>query len=175
MSRLKNLHSSIDCIRASHFSLINSVSVLLPFKQADQALQISPSVFTVSSMSTTESLLVITDEVAKITMLLIPKWSRDSYQNRIDIMPMMWYLMVSIETVVEKVVERRSSNKPVGLLSPELGILYSLRNGMLSSQLRHSLLNVIKSLIKSFRIASRTKAGALGSARARNVHKAVVS
>jgi len=48
------------------------VSVLLPFKQADQALQISPSVFTVSSMSTTESLLVITDEVAKITMLLIP-------------------------------------------------------------------------------------------------------
>jgi hypothetical protein len=35
-------------------------------------------------------------------------------------MPMMWYLMVSIETVEEKVVERRSSNKPVGLLSPEL-------------------------------------------------------
>jgi hypothetical protein len=68
-------------------------------------------------MSTTESLLVITDEVAKITMLLIPKWSRDSYQNRIDIMPMMWYLMVSIETVVEKLVERRSSNKPVGLLT----------------------------------------------------------
>jgi len=68
-------------------------------------------------MSTTESLLVITDEVAKITMLLIPKWSRDSYQNRIDIMPMMWYLWVSIETVVEKVVERRSSNKPVGLLT----------------------------------------------------------
>jgi len=82
---------------------------------------------------------------------------------------------VSIETVVEKVVERRSSNKPVGLLSPELGILYSLRNGMLSSQLRHSLLNVIKSLIESFRIASRTKGGALRSARARNVHKAVVS
>jgi hypothetical protein len=32
-------------------------------------------------------------------------------------MPMMWYLWVSIETVVEKVVERRSSNKPVGLLT----------------------------------------------------------
>jgi hypothetical protein len=120
MSDLKNLHSSIDCIRASHFSLINLVSVLLPFKEADKVLQIPPSAFTISSMNTTESLLVITDEVAKITMLLIPKWSRDSYQNRIDIMPMMWYLMVSIETVVEKVVERRSSNKPVGLLSPEL-------------------------------------------------------
>jgi hypothetical protein len=83
--------------------------------------------------------------------------------------------MVSIDTVAEKVVERRSSNKPVGLLSPELWILYSLRNGMLPSQLRHSLLNVIKSLIKSFRVASRTKAGALGSARARNVHKAEVN
>jgi hypothetical protein len=71
-------------------------------------------------MSTTESLLVITGEVAKTTMLLIRKWSRDSYQNRIDVMPMMWYLMASIETVVEKVVERRSSNKPVGLLSHEL-------------------------------------------------------
>ncbi len=175
MSHLKNLHSSIDCIRASHFSLIKSVSVLLPFKQADQALQFSPSVFTVSSMSTTGSLLVITGEVAKITMLLISKWNRDSYQNRIDVMPMMWYLMVSIDTVAEKVVERRSSNKPVGLLSPELWILYSLRNGMLPSQLRHSLLNVIKSLIKSFRVASRTKAGALGSARARNVHKAEVN
>jgi hypothetical protein len=32
--------------------------------------------------------------------------------------------MASIETVVEKVVERRSSNKPVGLLSHELWILY---------------------------------------------------
>ncbi len=127
MSHLKNLHSTIDCIRASHFSLINSVSVLLPFKQADQALQISASVFTVSSMSTTESLLVITDEVAKITMLLIPNWSRDSYRNRIDIMPMMWYLWVSIETVMEKVVERRSSNNPVGLLSLsyEYFILYA--------------------------------------------------
>jgi hypothetical protein len=71
-------------------------------------------------MSTTGSLLVITGEVAKITMLLISKWNRDSYQNRIDVMPMMWYLMVSIDTVAEKVVERRSSNKPVGLLSPEL-------------------------------------------------------
>jgi hypothetical protein len=70
-------------------------------------------------------------------------------------MPMMWYLMVSIYTVAEKVVEWRSSNKPVGLLSPELWILYSLRHGMLSSQLRHSLLNVIK----SFRIASHTKDG----------------
>jgi hypothetical protein len=39
-------------------------------------------------MSTTESLLVITDEVAKITMLLIPKWSRDSCQNRIDVVPL---------------------------------------------------------------------------------------
>ncbi len=127
MSHLKNLHSTIDCIRASHFSLINSVSVLLPFKQADQALQISASVFTVSSMSTTESLLVITDEVAKITMLLIPNWSRESYRNRIDIMPMMWYLWVSIETVMEKVVERRSSNNPVGLLSLsyEYFILYA--------------------------------------------------
>jgi len=90
MSDLKNLHSSIDCIRASRFSLINLVSVLLPFKEADKVLQIPPSAFTISSMNTTESLLVITDEVAKITMLLIPKWSRDSYQNRIDIMPMMW-------------------------------------------------------------------------------------
>jgi hypothetical protein len=35
-------------------------------------------------MSTTESLLVITDEVAETTVLLIPKWSRDSSQNRID-------------------------------------------------------------------------------------------
>jgi hypothetical protein len=78
-------------------------------------------------MSTTESLLVITDEVAKITMLLIPNWSRDSYRNRIDIMPMMWYLWVSIETVMEKVVERRSSNNPVGLLSLsyEYFILYA--------------------------------------------------
>jgi hypothetical protein len=56
-------------------------------------------------MSTTEALLVVAGEVAKITMLLIPKWSRDSYQNRIDVMPMMWYLMVSIYTVAEKVVE----------------------------------------------------------------------
>ncbi len=87
---LRNLHSTIDCMGASQFSLINLVSVLLPFKQPDQALQISPSVFTVSSMSTTESLLVITDEVAETTVLLIPKWSRDSSQSRIDIMPTMW-------------------------------------------------------------------------------------
>jgi hypothetical protein len=58
-------------------------------------------------------------------------------------MPMMWYLMVSIYTVAEKVVEWRSSNKPVGLLSPELWyfILYATECSLHNCRIRSLMLS----------------------------------